>query len=342
MTKNQQKLWYDVNDVLSYNAMINYITGGRGTGKTFGFKEWCLKKEGQFVWIRRYATELKKCKKTFLNDLRKQNKLPPGEWKVTGDEVTCNGKTKGYFMTLSKSMLEKSGAFGDVDVIIFDEALLGPGVHHYLPDEVSILLELIETINRLRTGEDGRKEVRVFCLANKVSYVNPHFAFWHICETPQRFTWAPGKKGLVLVENYKNELFAETKRKTRMGQLIDGTDYGAYSIDNEAWFDDDAFIEPRPPKVECMFNIRIMNRMLGAWMLKDDPRVWFSAKTDPTKTTYAGSKEDHGKDTMLLSTSSTVPKALKKLYETGELRFEDTAVKALVIDVMQRYATLKK
>ena len=56
-------MYYDYNKVLSYNAMFNFIIGERGVGKTFGAKKFCinrfLKYGEQFVYIRRYKTEIK-------------------------------------------------------------------------------------------------------------------------------------------------------------------------------------------------------------------------------------------------------------------------------------------
>ena len=39
---NSSPLWYNGNGMMSYNAMLNLLYGGRGTGKTFWFKAWSL------------------------------------------------------------------------------------------------------------------------------------------------------------------------------------------------------------------------------------------------------------------------------------------------------------
>ena len=337
----ENDIWYNKEGAVTHNAMLTYCVGGRGVGKTFGYKQWCLEKEGQFMWVRRYSTELKKAKRTFLNDLRSEGKLPEGNWEVKGDNVLKDGEVKGWFISLSKGMLEKSSSYKEVDVIVFDEALLGPGVHHYLNNEVEIMLELIETVNRTR-GFEGKREVRVFCLANKTTMVNPHFAYWGITDMSKRYTWAPGKKGLVLVENYDNESFKEKKRETKMGKLIAGTDYGNYSIENEVWFDDDSFIDTPPAgfRRKCMENIAIGGKLYGLWTC--DNGYWYMMhKTDVSRPTLTCSEGDHKEGTFYMG-SMGVASYMKSRYELGGLFFEDVQIKSAAIEIMQRFGSLRR
>ena len=64
-------MYWDIGKPLSYNALFNFIVGARGTGKTYGFKQWAIKdflKTGaQFVYVRRYKQEMKDIKNFFLN-----------------------------------------------------------------------------------------------------------------------------------------------------------------------------------------------------------------------------------------------------------------------------------
>ena len=50
--------WYSPTNIKSYNKFLNFIIGGRGIGKTYGFKKDCIsryKKKGkQFIYLRRY------------------------------------------------------------------------------------------------------------------------------------------------------------------------------------------------------------------------------------------------------------------------------------------------
>lgn len=49
-------------------------------------------------------------------------------------------------MPLSIANILKSSSYENVDTILFDEFIIDKGTYHYLQDEVTAMLELIETI----------------------------------------------------------------------------------------------------------------------------------------------------------------------------------------------------
>ena len=55
----KKKYYYDLQEVLSYNAMINMLIGMRGLGKTYSVTKYVIKKfltkKEEFFYIRRYA-----------------------------------------------------------------------------------------------------------------------------------------------------------------------------------------------------------------------------------------------------------------------------------------------
>ena len=66
-------MWYDVRKTLSYNCLFNFVIGNRGCGKTYSCKKWAvddyLKNGNEFIYLRRYDSELDLVKKSFFNDL---------------------------------------------------------------------------------------------------------------------------------------------------------------------------------------------------------------------------------------------------------------------------------
>lgn len=56
--------WWTPDKALSYNALLNFIIGERGVGKSYGMKAFevshFLKTGHQFAYIRRYKQELQK------------------------------------------------------------------------------------------------------------------------------------------------------------------------------------------------------------------------------------------------------------------------------------------
>ena len=71
--------FYDYNKILSYNVPINILVGERGVGKTYGIKDYVIrryiKKKEKFLYIRRYENELKSVfQKDFFGDIREKYK----------------------------------------------------------------------------------------------------------------------------------------------------------------------------------------------------------------------------------------------------------------------------
>ena len=68
--------YYDYDKISSYNATFNMIITNRGFGKTYGAKKRAinkfLKKGEQFIYVRRYKSELKKVKDKFFEKIKKE------------------------------------------------------------------------------------------------------------------------------------------------------------------------------------------------------------------------------------------------------------------------------
>ena len=141
-------MWYDYSKVLSYNAMFNFIIGERGVGKTYGAKKYAinrfLKKGEQFVYLRRYKTELKEaCGDTGKFFGAMYDEFPDQEFKMNGQKIMCGKKVMGYALALSVANILKSTTFNKVSTIIFDEFILDKGSYHYLQNEVEQLLDVV-------------------------------------------------------------------------------------------------------------------------------------------------------------------------------------------------------
>ena len=127
-----------------------FVIGERGCGKTFNAKVAMLKKflktGEQFIYLRRYKTELDTSLATFWNDLQSHDYFKDHSLKVKKSklltEFTCDGKVCGYAVPLSTSNILKSTAFPKVKTIIFDEFILdgASGTYHYLKNEVTMCI----------------------------------------------------------------------------------------------------------------------------------------------------------------------------------------------------------
>lgn len=334
-TSEQNKnIWYNRSELLSHNGLFNFTLGARGVGKTFSFKLWAVTSPGQTVWVRRYVEDVKSLMadngSKFMSDLIAKQKIPEDtEFYIDGNILYINDEPKVYFVGLSTARRLKSQSFPLVDKIIFDEFLEEETrTSAYLKDEVNTFLGLYETVNRLRLM--GEKQVRVFFLANKSSFVNPYFSFWHITPFEKRFK--KFKDGLIVVENYLNEDFKKLKNETPFGKLVKGTDFGKFAIDNIAWHDDYAFVKKRSPKAKHRCNIRYNGTTIGIWL--DEDGIYCSFDNNQEAPTFALRYET--KENEYLLTKKGYPmENLMTAYEYNALRFESITIKQYIYELMQ-------
>lgn len=318
-------MWYDKQQLLSHNKIMNMVLSNRGGGKTFNMTRWAIdgyKKNGsQCVWVRRYQTEIDEMLTNgkFFDAVREY--YPNDELTIDGNFGYVNGDLAIYFIALSTSRQLKSNNYPFVNKIIFDEFIIDKGRVTYLKNEVEVFLDLYETIARMRDN------VRAVLLANSITIVNPYFLFWNIKPNPnKRFT----VKGQVCVELFTDSDFIEKKKKTRFGQLVDGTRYGNYAIENKWLLDNETFIEQKTPDAEFMLGIKYMGIVYGFWVDYKVGLIFVNRQYDPSSySLYCLTKDDHEANLLLIKSLSDNKRIQRVVYafQNGLLRFSDMQVK---------------
>ena len=254
-------MWLNLDKIMSYGALLNFVIGERGVGKSYSCKKFMInhfKSKGkQCAYIRRYNKELqealmKKGVPIFFDQIKKE--FPNDKLSNNTELLYCNGEICGYAMPLSTSNILKSSSFENVDTIIFDEFIIDKGTYHYLQNEVTMFMELIETIARLRPN------IKIFLLGNAISITNPYFIELNIrlpynSEFIINYRDNEGKP-LILTYYGKNLKYREEKKKSRTGQLFNLTGYGKYAIDNEMLRDSKAFIHKKTPNAKFYFILK--------------------------------------------------------------------------------------
>lgn len=321
--------YYDNTELLSRNKLFNFVIGNRGGGKTYNAKRWCindyLKRGKQFVWVRRYKQELKKVGQ-FFADIAAA--FPDHELEVKGKQALIDGKVAGWFVNLSTASQEKSVSYPNVNKIVFDEFIIDKGAVRYLTNEVECFLEFYETVARLRD------DVRAVFLANNVSVVNPYFLYFGVMPKPgQRFT----SKGQVLIEMVANQEFISAKYNTRFGQLIRGTTYAQYAVENEALRDNDDFVEQKPDTAHYRGTISYKGKYYGIWWELNKGLMYISTRANlEGGRAYAITKDDHTPNTLLLKSQSRVEmlRILKEAFSLGLVRYDSITTKNQMYEVM--------
>lgn len=328
-------IWYNYDKVLSYHAMMNYIIGERGCGKSYGLKKYLLnrfkKKNRQFIYLRRYDTELKKSLKDneFFKDIENDTIFKEDSFYVRGDKFYMNDKVCGYAIPLSKASIYKSVPFPNVDIIMYDEFLIDNSTYHYLPNEPEKLLDFIETVGRLR-------DIQVFCLGNNISLVNPYFDYFNI-SLPYNSDIKTFKNGLILINYIKNEAYRKVKKESKFGTLIDGTKYSEYAIDNKSLKDNNNFIKKKNPKSKFFFNIIINNHTYGVWMDYNSNEMYISKmynNNHPVTITF--NYNDHTENTIMLKSKSVFFQNLVKHYMNANLYFDNLQIKSDITSLIHR------
>lgn len=321
-------MWYDKGLMLSHNKLLNFILSNRGGGKTFCFTRWGIddfkKNKKQTMWVRRYETELTGDDGILVNDRffdAVREYYPNDELKIEGHTGLINGEIAFIFVALSTSRRLKSNNFPNVNKIIFDEFIIDKGKVSYIRNEAEVFLDLFETVDRMRD------ETRAVLLANSVTVVNPYFTYFGIKpNTDKRFT----VDGQICVELFTDADFIAKKEQTRFGQLVKGTRYGDYAINNKWLLDNDTFIAEKTQKAEFMLGLKYNGTMYGFWVDYRAGFIFVNRQYDPSSyQLYCLQRDDH-ETNLLLIKSIGDSRALKRIvyaFQQGLLRFCDMQVK---------------
>ena len=322
-----QSIFYDGAGLLSQRCVLNFVIGNRGGGKSFFGKKLVInrfkKKGAQFVWVRRYQTEIDTLT-DFFADIK--SFFPEDDLKVEGNTCYINGEPAGWLIALTTSQKLKSVAFPNVQTIVFDEFIIDKGKVGYIKNEVQVFLELFETIARMRDN------VTTIFFGNAISIVNPYFVYFGITpDLNRRYT----KQNGVCVEFYFNEAFVAKKSRTRFGRLIEGTRYGEYNMLNKFLRDSDSFIvETRPAGASLKIQQFILDgERFALWQDTRRGEWYIDNAYEPNFGTYRTyvlnpvDMEESDKSHILLKKNCVLVKKLREIAERGDLYFNNQNTK---------------
>lgn len=321
-------LYYDLGKLLSYNKLISISIGSRGRGKSYAAKKWAingwLKNKKQFIYLRRYDTELKNIS-TYFSDI--SDIYPDHTFEVKSGCFYIDDEVAGFYFPLSTSQQKKSTSFPDVDKIIFDEFIIDSGKVTYLKGEVHLFLDIIETVGRMRD------DLRILMISNAISSVNPYFLYFNIYPHD-------GDKMIckqqIAVHIDKNTDFINYKKQTRFGQLIADTNYGRYSIDNEFLRDNKTFIQKMTGRSIPWYGLKYNDVVYSVWYNESSGFVFITKKQVPDScAVHAITTDDHTINMLLLDRSNLIFKKLKEAYDYGQVRFDCLQSKSAFFEIIR-------
>lgn len=321
-------MYYDIDKTCSYNALINIVIGGRGIGKTYGWKKKAIRdfvrKGKQFGYIRRYESELKEVKDTLFNDIIFNNEFPELDIQIKGNEYYINDELAGYAFSLTKAKDYKSASFPMVQNLLFDEFIIEggrTGAGGYLSREPDKLLDLYETIARMR-------DVTLFMFANAITLANPYFLQWEITFPKGKNTYL--KNDILAQVLEADSDFVSKKNSTRFGKIARELGYANYSIDNKFYLDEEALIIKKGKNTRFYFTLVWHGKKYGFWRDFDEQISILSYDYDPCCTlVFTLDKRDINASTLYMKSSLKHPyfRKLKEALETGTLAYESDKIK---------------
>ena len=335
----EKSLYYKYDKLISYNALLNFVIGERGVGKSYGATKFViddyLKNGNQFVYLRRYATELDTAVPKFFDAVVFNGEYDGHEFKVRKrnklSEFVMDGEVIGFAAALSTAGILKSTSFNKVKTIVFDEFIIDRGMHHYLRNEAETMLDICETIGRMR-------DIRVIFLGNAISLAaNPYFNYFDLELPPVGKEFKTFKDGLIVVNYIKNDAYRAEKKKTKFGRLIDGTDYGKYAIDNEVLRDSNTFIEKRKEDGINWCVVIIKGHSYGVWIGKESRKIFIERNYNPKLANIFSADEfSHDEKNFLIMAKQGWFRVVVDNFAIGNVRFEDSRVKEDCLSILRK------
>lgn len=172
--------YVDAESIYLSSDVYTFITGARGTGKTYGFLKYFIDNGLHFILLRRTQKQVKMIKKPDLNPFRSLENDGGEKYhadiKSLGDDVSgifLNGEERpsGLMMPLTTISSLRGFDASQTDVLLYDEFI--PELHEKaISNEGGAFLNAIETIARNRELK-GHEPMKVICLANSNRLANP-------------------------------------------------------------------------------------------------------------------------------------------------------------------------
>ena len=225
------KTYHNPAHVLSYKNVANLflIFGGRGTGKTTGWADYCakqyLKNKSQFIYLRRNPNGSKAGRELLSNILTPIKIVGMG---IEGCyKYQYGNECLGFSLALTKQNDLKSGFdFSRVTTIIYDEcSIKQTKTRRYIQDEPHEFLQLISTIVRTRT------DYIIVMLSNNDDKFNIWTEYFNIPIFDN--IYVDKEHGIFMEYVPHNPRLLEKEEKTPLYKLTKGTAYGSYHYENE-------------------------------------------------------------------------------------------------------------
>lgn len=262
--------WLNVPEILAAAYPFTFVTGGRGTGKTFGALQEARRRSApdhRFMLLRRTQAQVELISKpefspfkaldrvngytTITQPLTKYtsgfyegSETEEGVWKASGPVL-------GYTAALSTFSNLRGFDASDVDLLIFDE-FIPQAQERPIKDEAGALWNCYETVNRNREIS-GQSPLQLLCLANANTLGNPIFLDLQLVQVAEKMRqkgreiWSDDKRGILLVILQQSPITAQ-KADTTLYRMQHGSEFAKMALDNDFAYEERGATQKLPLK----------------------------------------------------------------------------------------------
>lgn len=337
--------YYSFDKVYSYNATFMFVVGARGLGKTYGAKkrviQAAIRNGEQFIYLRRYKTELKGFS-TFFADIA--HEFPDWDFKIQGnkafmskssdakkDEKKRNWICIGYSAALSNAQTQKSVAYPMVTTIIFDEFIIEKGALRYLPEEARAFNDFYSTVDR------WKDKTRVLFLANAMSIMNPYFIEYDIkpdADKPEEFVRKAD--GFIVAHFADSAEFSTEVFQTKFGRFIKDTEYAVYSVNSKFADNNDRMIGFKPSQAKYYCTIETRAGTFSVWIDWSGPFYYVQSKRPKQEILYTFVPEWMDETKLLITYSDKIMQYLRSAFKGGKVFFDIPQARNAFTEIFRR------
>lgn len=337
--------YLNLHKIISYGCPVNIIITERGKGKSFALKDYCInkfiKKDYQFLYLRRYDNELKSIfqetkgvKRDFFNDIR--NKYENFELEAKNRQFLINKETFGIAKRMTEAQDLKSTENSNIKTIFIDEYGIEKNSHRfYLPNEGMVLMGIFDSIAR------NRSDIKIFILSNAVEDIeySPLFTFFNL-SLPFNSEYKTFKDNTILVYYSRDKKFQEQRKQTLIGKLASGTKYEDYAINNKIINKNNDFLARKTGSAKFSFALMFKNNIYGIWNSFNEGRIYVSKDYDKfTPYFFSMTLQDFKPNTMMFSAMKKYNfwKLFLENFKLGNVYFENQKIKHEMYELIKMY-----
>lgn len=300
----QKNGYVDIKSILEYakqnSCAFIFVTGGRGTGKTFTTLKHMIDTKSQFIYLRRKQTQVDIINKQDFSPFKPIARMMKreiittqvtkfnagvffGEYDTEKEKYMPKGDAIAYTAALTTiANLRSIGIVDDVKYVVYDE-FIPEKQENAIKNEGLAFLNCIETIGRNREIAGG-EPLTVLCLANAMDIGNAIFDTLKLIDVVDEMELKNLKykvlkdRGVLLVRLVDSPI-SKAKKLTSLYRLTSGTEFFDMSVQNYFAFEEKGNIKNHPIK-EFLLELQIGD--LFIYHHKSLPMYYVSTKRSGT------------------------------------------------------------